>query len=58
MWEKEKIVVTIIFCLPHNIFYSFQNKFKFLGYIYFVSENAFTFDQCKILLFDEGLRPL
>ena len=30
------MLVTSIFSFSHNVFYHFQNKLQFLGYIYFV----------------------
>ena len=36
LWDKEKLLVTIIFSFPHKVFYSSQNKTKFFSPIYLV----------------------
>ena len=40
LWEKGKMLVTFI---SHNVFYSFQNKFLLLGYIYVIVCKCFEF---------------
>ena len=40
---KGENVVTSIFFFSYNVFYCFQNKFQFLGYVYFVVYKCFEF---------------
>ena len=51
LWEKEKMLVTSIFPLSHNVFYPSQTKFHFFIYIYFVVckcfQSVFVFQQCS-----------
>ena len=54
LWEKEKMLVTSISSLSHNVFYPSQEEFLFLIYLYFVV-NAFNLDQSKNLSFDKEL---
>ena len=39
---KEKMLVTTIFSISHNIFYIFQTKFQFLATFPFSSANPFN----------------
>ena len=36
LWEMEKMLVTSIISLSHNVFYPTQNIFQFFSHIYFV----------------------
>ena len=36
LWEKEKMLVTIIFSFSHSVFYQTQKEFLFSIYIYFI----------------------
>ena len=40
---KGENALTSIFSFSHNVFYHFQNKFQFLGHIYFVVCKCFEF---------------
>ena len=48
--RKEKMLVNSTFSFSHNVFYSSQLKFQFLGYIYFNLEGS------KILSFGKELK--
>ena len=48
LWEKEKMLVTSIFSLFHNVFYSIKDRNYHLCYIYFVVCEWFQFGQCQM----------
>ena len=56
LWEKEKMLVTSIFCFSHDVFYSFQKEFLFLSYIDYVVCKCCQFGPVQNLLFGKGLR--
>ena len=47
LWEEEKMPVTGIFSISHNVFSPSQNKYQFFGYIYFVVCKCFEFEQVQ-----------
>ena len=55
MWKKEKMLATSIFSFSCIVFYSSQEEFLFLIYIYFVVCKCFQFGQSKNLLFGKVL---
>ena len=54
--EKEKMLVTSIFSLFHNVFYSSQNKVRFFCNIYFLPAKSFKLDWSKILSLGKELK--
>ena len=54
MWEKVKMLVTIIFSFSHNVFYLSQNNFQYFSHMNFVC-NAFNLDKSKNLSFGKEL---
>ena len=55
LWEKQKMLVTSIFCFSHNVFYPSQKEFLFWSYIYLVICKYFQLDQSENLSFGKEL---
>ena len=55
LWAIEKMLVTSIFSIAHNVSDPFQKELLFLSCIYFSSTNALNLDQSRILLFGKDL---
>ena len=51
LWEKEKMLVTSIFCYSHKVFHCIKDEKNILATIYVSSPNALNFIQIKNLFF-------
>ena len=50
LWEKEKILATIIVSYSHNVFYPFKEKTEIFVTLILLSANAFNLASLKLSL--------